>query len=203
MKNQKVQKIALSGLFLSLCLILPFLTGQIPKIGNAFLPMHLPVMLCGFICGFGYGFGVGLVAPILRGAIFGMPALYPTAVWMAVELATEVCFNDSNHSTKCTARKMPLAIHIISSFLRTRSSSFLQDALPHTTGESSSTVQSRRQAAITAEGAWDSRTNMAEREMPSTPTTIIQKGCFSMYLISHSFLIAAHTTILTVPDGLL
>ena len=88
MKNQKVQKIALSGLFLSLCLILPFLTGQIPKIGNAFLPMHLPVMLCGFICGFGYGFGVGLVAPILRGAIFGMPALYPTAVWMAVELAT-------------------------------------------------------------------------------------------------------------------
>ena len=88
MKNENVRKIALSGLFLGLCLVLPFLTGQIPEIGNLLLPMHLPVMLCGFMCGYAYGFGVGLCAPLLRGAIFGMPALYPVAVWMAVELAT-------------------------------------------------------------------------------------------------------------------
>jgi len=50
-------------------------------------PMHLPVLLCGFLCGMPYGLFVGLVAPFLRFALFGMPALYPSAAAMAVELA--------------------------------------------------------------------------------------------------------------------
>ena len=41
---------------------LPFLTGQIPQIGSALSPMHIPVLLCGFICGWPYGLIVGLIA---------------------------------------------------------------------------------------------------------------------------------------------
>ncbi|MBQ7226293.1 MAG: nickel-dependent lactate racemase [Clostridia bacterium] len=87
MERKTLNKLILSALFLSLCLVLPFITGQIPDLGNLLLPMHLPVMLCGIICGFGYGGAVGLMAPFLRGLIFGMPPLYPTAIWMGCELA--------------------------------------------------------------------------------------------------------------------
>ena len=50
-------------------------------------PMHIPVLLCGFVCGWGWGLAVGFIAPLLRSVLFGMPALYPTAVAMAFELA--------------------------------------------------------------------------------------------------------------------
>lgn len=85
MKNTK--KLVISGVCLALCLLLPFLTGQIPKIGNLLLPMHLPVLICGFIAGPVYGLLVGLIAPILRSLLFGMPPLMPTAAAMAFELA--------------------------------------------------------------------------------------------------------------------
>lgn len=77
----------LSGLFLALCLMLPFLIGQIPSIGSALLPMHLPVLLAGFVLGAPYGAIVGLIAPVLRSVLFGMPAMFPMAVSMAFELA--------------------------------------------------------------------------------------------------------------------
>ncbi len=82
-----VKKMILSGMFLALCIVLPFLTMQIPQLGSALLPMHLPVLLCGFICGGPYGLVVGAVAPVLRSAIFGMPPMFPTAAAMAFELA--------------------------------------------------------------------------------------------------------------------
>lgn len=66
---------------------MPFLTGQIPEIGNMLLPMHIPVLVCGFVCGWKYGFLVGFVTPILRSMVFGMPYMMPTAVTMAFELA--------------------------------------------------------------------------------------------------------------------
>ena len=69
-------------------MVLPFLTGQIPEIGNMLLPMHIPVLLCGFICGPKWGFLVGGVTPIIRSLTFGAPLLYPAAVAMAFELAT-------------------------------------------------------------------------------------------------------------------
>ncbi|MGE5495980.1 MAG: ECF transporter S component [Burkholderiales bacterium] len=81
------KNIVLSGLFLALCIVLPFLTGQIPEIGSMLLPMHLPVLLCGFICGWPFGLVVGAVAPVLRSAIFTMPPMFPTAVAMTFELA--------------------------------------------------------------------------------------------------------------------
>lgn len=47
----KTKDITFSACLLALGLVLPFLTGQIPSIGNALLPMHYPVFLCGFIVG--------------------------------------------------------------------------------------------------------------------------------------------------------
>ena len=69
-------------------MLLPFLTGQIKEIGDSLLPMHLTVLLCGFICGGGCGAVVGATTPLLRSLIFGMPPLYPNAVWMSLELLT-------------------------------------------------------------------------------------------------------------------
>ena len=69
-------------------LVLPLLTAQIKEIGDTLLPMHLPVLLCGLLCGPYYGMTVGALLPFLRSVTFGMPPLYPNAVWMALELAT-------------------------------------------------------------------------------------------------------------------
>lgn len=87
MVNKNLIRMVVSALFLSIALLLPFLTGQIPQIGKMLLPMHIPVMLCGFICGWQYGLGVGFVAPLLRSVIFSNPTMFPTAVIMAFELA--------------------------------------------------------------------------------------------------------------------
>ena len=82
------KKLVISALLLALALVLPFLTGQIPEVGNMLLPMHLPVLLCGFLCGGFWGAGVGFVAPLLRSALTGgFPPMFPTAVAMAFELA--------------------------------------------------------------------------------------------------------------------
>lgn len=86
-KNQLVN-LTLTAMFLAIGLLLPLLTGQMKQLGNALLPMHIPVILCGLICGWQYGLGVGFVLPLLRSAIFGMPILFPTAAAMAFELAT-------------------------------------------------------------------------------------------------------------------
>ena len=83
-----IKKLVLAGVFLALCLLLPFVTGQIPQIGAALSPMHIPVLLCGFVCGWPYGLVVGFVAPLLRFMLFGMPPIFPTGIAMAFELAT-------------------------------------------------------------------------------------------------------------------
>lgn len=86
--NKSTGKLVLAGLFLTLGLILPFITGQIPQIGNMLLPMHIPVLLCGFICGWKYGLVVGFILPLLRSFLFTMPPMFPIAISMAFELAT-------------------------------------------------------------------------------------------------------------------
>ena len=76
-----------AAICLALCMVLPFLTGQIPEIGSALCPMHIPVLLCGFLCGPAYAAAVGAIAPLLRFALFGMPPIFPTGVAMCFELA--------------------------------------------------------------------------------------------------------------------
>lgn len=82
-----IKNLVLAALFMALGIVLPFLTGQIPQIGNMLLPMHIPVLLCGFICGWQYGLAVGFATPLLRSMIFGMPVMMPSAIGMAFELA--------------------------------------------------------------------------------------------------------------------
>ena len=83
----RIRKLTYSALFLALCLVLPFLTGQIPNIGSMLSPMHIPVLLCGMVCGWPWGLLVGFIAPIMRSLLFGMPPMFPTAISMAFELA--------------------------------------------------------------------------------------------------------------------
>lgn len=85
--NKHIKNLTLSGMFLAIGLVLPFLTGQIQYIGNMLLPMHIPVLLCGLICGWKYGGAVGLIMPLLRNLLFSMPRM-PNAISMAFELAT-------------------------------------------------------------------------------------------------------------------
>ena len=79
------KKTVLSGVFLALCLLLPFFTGQIPQIGSILSPMHIPVFICGLVCGWPYAAIIGFIAPLLRHGMFSMPPLI-TAVSMAFEL---------------------------------------------------------------------------------------------------------------------
>ena len=85
--SSKVKPLVLSGLFIALGFLLPFLTGQIPEIGRLLSPMHIPALLCGFVCGWPYGLAVGFITPLLRSLTLGMPPLMPTGIAMAFELA--------------------------------------------------------------------------------------------------------------------
>ena len=86
-QSERTKKLILSALFLAVGIMLPFITMQIPTIGNMLCPMHIPVILCGFVCGGPYGLVVGLMTPLVRSVLTGFPALYPNALSMAVELA--------------------------------------------------------------------------------------------------------------------
>lgn len=99
------KKLVVCALMLALALVLPFMTGQIPEIGNMLLPMHFPVLLAGFVVGGPAAMLVGATAPLLRSFIWGMPMLFPKAIGMAFELATYglvsgTVYSKSKKSTK-------------------------------------------------------------------------------------------------------
>ena len=66
-------------------------------------------------------------------------------------------------------------------FLGILKSSLRTSFFPSTTGVRNRTVHSRRNAAVTEEGAWEYFTKIEDMAMPMTPTTIMIIGCFSMY----------------------
>mgnify|MGYP003100243466 CR=1 FL=1 len=84
--NRSTKQLTVSALLFALGLVLPFLTGQVPQIGNMLLPMHFPVFLCAFLCGWQYALFLGFLLPICRSMIFGMPHMFPVAIAMAFEL---------------------------------------------------------------------------------------------------------------------
>ena len=86
--SKTTKNLTLSAMFLAIGMVLPFLTGQIPQIGNMMLPMHIPVLLCGVICGWQYGAAPGFILPLIRYMVFGMPVLFPTGIAMAFEMLT-------------------------------------------------------------------------------------------------------------------
>ena len=85
--HQTIRNLVFSALCLGLCLVLPFLTGQIPQVGTMLCPMHIPVLLSGFLCGPWWAMATGLVAPALRFVLFSMPPPMPTGLAMTFELA--------------------------------------------------------------------------------------------------------------------
>ena len=85
--NPAIRRMVSAAVCLALCMVLPFLTGQIPQVGSALCPMHVPVLLAGFLCGPWWAMAVGAVAPLLRFALFGMPPVFPTGGAMCFELA--------------------------------------------------------------------------------------------------------------------
>lgn len=85
-KTVEIRSIVYAAVCLALCIVLPFLTGNLAALGRQFAPMHFPVLLCGFIAGPLWGAVVGCVAPFLRYLIAGAPVLYPDALRMAAEL---------------------------------------------------------------------------------------------------------------------
>ncbi len=87
MNSTQLRKLTYSALYMAIALILPFVTGQIPEIGAMLCPMHIPALLCGFMCGWPWGVAVGFISPLLRSVMFGMPAMFPSAIAMAFELA--------------------------------------------------------------------------------------------------------------------
>lgn len=100
MEKSNLKKLVLSAMFIAIGIILPFFTGQIQKVGNMLLPMHLPILLCGLICGAWYGLAAGIITPLLRSALFGMPVMFPSAAAMAFELGAYAfvigfCYNRS------------------------------------------------------------------------------------------------------------
>ena len=89
MKNRMhIKRITLSAVFIALGWLLPFLTGQIPEIGNMLCPMHIPVFLSAFILGPIYGSIIGFILPLSRSLLFTMPVFYPNAICMSIELLT-------------------------------------------------------------------------------------------------------------------
>jgi len=87
MSSLRIRRMTYAALYLAIAMVLPFITGQIPEIGAALSPMHIPALLCGFMCGWPWGMAVGFIAPLLRSVLFGMPVMFPTGVAMAFELA--------------------------------------------------------------------------------------------------------------------
>lgn len=75
----------ITAVLLAVGLVLPFVTGQMQVIGKLLSPLHIPAFICGLTCGWFWGGLLGAILPLLRMALFGMPAL-PMALPMAFEL---------------------------------------------------------------------------------------------------------------------
>lgn len=84
-KNDTLYRMIVTAVLLALGLILPFLTGQLQSFGKLLSPLHIPALICGMTCGWVWGGALGLILPVLRMALFGMPAA-PMAYPMAFEL---------------------------------------------------------------------------------------------------------------------
>ena len=102
---------------------------------------------------------------------------------IVAELAIEVWFRASNQSTKWIARNSPLRQLSRTSLLVSAVNSSKTDDFPSTTGVRNNTTQIRRKAAVTAEGATEYLTKIDDREIPSTPITIMITGAEKITLI--------------------
>lgn len=80
-----VKKITITAVCLALCCVLPIAFHSF-GLGQAFSPMHIPVLLCGLVCGCWCGACCGIAGPILSCIITSMPGV-TGLVGMVPELA--------------------------------------------------------------------------------------------------------------------
>ncbi|GBG95913.1 ECF transporter S component [Lactococcus termiticola] len=71
MTNTK--KITITAIFIAIGIVLPIAFHALPDGGQAFLPMHIPVLMCGLIVSPLYGFLAGVLTPLLSSLLTGMP----------------------------------------------------------------------------------------------------------------------------------
>lgn len=92
--NKNLNRITMGGVLIAFAIMIPQLfhfTG-IPKSGQVFLPMHLPVLFSGFVIGPGFGLMVGILSPIFSALLTGMPDM-ARLPFMVLELATYGCMS--------------------------------------------------------------------------------------------------------------
>ena len=87
MRNNTTKKLTLSGICLALSVLLPLFIVQIPQIGVALSPMHIPILLCAFLAGPFYAAAIGVIAPLLNFLLRGVPPIIPMGLTMVFELA--------------------------------------------------------------------------------------------------------------------
>ncbi len=144
MNKKSVKKLILSGLFIAIGVILPFVTSHtIPTLSKVLLPMHFPIFLCGLICGWQYGLAVGIITPLLASVITAMPALYPDAVAMSVELATYGAVSG------LASKKLPTIPSLVIAMLAGRVTMGVTKALLLGVGENAYTLSAFVTAAFT------------------------------------------------------
>lgn len=86
--NKNVNRITAGGVLIAFAIIIPQLfhfTG-VPRSGQVFLPMHIPVLLSGFVIGPVFGLFVGIISPIISSLMTGMPDM-ARLPFMVLELA--------------------------------------------------------------------------------------------------------------------
>ncbi len=79
------RQITLTGLFVTLGVVLPIVFHQFALAGRIFSPMHIPVFLAGIFVGPASGLIVGLICPALSFLLTGMPPPYAVPL-MSLEL---------------------------------------------------------------------------------------------------------------------
>ena len=81
-----VKKLVIAGLLLAIGVIIPYIFHMTGIAGTIFLPMHIPVLLGGFLLPPPLAFILGALTPLLNSLVSGMPALFPMAIIMMIEL---------------------------------------------------------------------------------------------------------------------
>jgi hypothetical protein len=88
MENQSTRQLIISGLLVSVGVLLPIIFHSVNLLGKIFLPMHIPVLVGGFFLSPIFAMVVGMMTPLLSALITGMPVLFPMAVIMFFELGS-------------------------------------------------------------------------------------------------------------------
>lgn len=78
------KKICTASICVALCYVLPLILHSVGA-GQAFSPMHFPVLICGIICGPLFGALCGIIGPIISSILSGMPQA-PQLITMIPEL---------------------------------------------------------------------------------------------------------------------